>query len=254
MTFETLTTILTIENLNSWQSLFLTINCDTGQHSQFLRCLVFDPHCEDDDLGKGAISDGWSTTVHCGSIRGRMGLDHRAGWGIDYRAPREYGDVGITKWFTICPTCYLCAGLPRPCKSEGLGDSLWQCKMSLWDAASVVLGKAPAKGADWVTYLTGYTSAQDKGSGAKIMFGCWIVEISRRTAYYVKRIWRTHSRLKKASLWNSNPTSSWKSGGGSQNLEVNVKMKYDINRIKIFQDIYSRVISPSARIKHWQCN
>ena len=34
--FETLITVLTIENLNSWQSL---LHCDTGQHSQFLRCL-----------------------------------------------------------------------------------------------------------------------------------------------------------------------------------------------------------------------
>ena len=33
VTFETLITILTIDNL-----CYLTINCDTGQHSQFLRC------------------------------------------------------------------------------------------------------------------------------------------------------------------------------------------------------------------------
>ena len=38
-TFETLSTILTIENLNSDNHSYLTINCDTGQHSQFLRCL-----------------------------------------------------------------------------------------------------------------------------------------------------------------------------------------------------------------------
>ena len=38
LTFETLITILTIENLNSVNHSFLTINCDTGQHSQFLRC------------------------------------------------------------------------------------------------------------------------------------------------------------------------------------------------------------------------
>ena len=38
VTFETLITILTIENLNSWQSCYLTINCDTEQHLQFLRC------------------------------------------------------------------------------------------------------------------------------------------------------------------------------------------------------------------------
>ena len=37
-TFETLSTILTIENLNSVNHFYLTINCDTGQHSQFLRC------------------------------------------------------------------------------------------------------------------------------------------------------------------------------------------------------------------------
>ena len=36
-TFETLSTILTIENLNSDNHSYLTINCDTGQHSQFLR-------------------------------------------------------------------------------------------------------------------------------------------------------------------------------------------------------------------------
>ena len=36
MTFETLITILTIENLDNL--CYLTINCDTGQHSQFLRC------------------------------------------------------------------------------------------------------------------------------------------------------------------------------------------------------------------------
>ena len=39
LTFETLITILTIENLNSVNHSYLTINCDTGQHSQFLRCL-----------------------------------------------------------------------------------------------------------------------------------------------------------------------------------------------------------------------
>ena len=38
-TSETLSTILTIENLNSDNHSYLTINCDTGQHSQFLRCL-----------------------------------------------------------------------------------------------------------------------------------------------------------------------------------------------------------------------
>ena len=41
MTFETLITILTIENLNSVNHSYLTINCDTGQHSQFLRCLYY---------------------------------------------------------------------------------------------------------------------------------------------------------------------------------------------------------------------
>ena len=38
LTFETLITILTIENLNSVNHCYLTINCDTGQHSQFLWC------------------------------------------------------------------------------------------------------------------------------------------------------------------------------------------------------------------------
>ena len=36
LTFETSITILTIENLNSINHCYLTINCDTGQHSQFL--------------------------------------------------------------------------------------------------------------------------------------------------------------------------------------------------------------------------
>ena len=40
LTFETLITILTIENLNSDIHSYLTINCDTGQHSQFLRCFL----------------------------------------------------------------------------------------------------------------------------------------------------------------------------------------------------------------------
>ena len=40
LTFETLITILTIENLNSVNHSYLTINCDTGQHSQFLRCFT----------------------------------------------------------------------------------------------------------------------------------------------------------------------------------------------------------------------
>ena len=40
VTFETLITIQTIENLNSWNLCYLTIDCDTGQHSQFLRCLT----------------------------------------------------------------------------------------------------------------------------------------------------------------------------------------------------------------------
>ena len=38
MAFETLITNLTIENLNSVNHSYLTIDCDTGQHSQFLRC------------------------------------------------------------------------------------------------------------------------------------------------------------------------------------------------------------------------
>ena len=41
VTFETLMTILTIENLNE-NLCYLTINCDTGQHSQFLRCFSFE--------------------------------------------------------------------------------------------------------------------------------------------------------------------------------------------------------------------
>ena len=36
LTFETLITILTIENLNSDNHFYLTINFDTGQHSQYL--------------------------------------------------------------------------------------------------------------------------------------------------------------------------------------------------------------------------
>ena len=40
LTFETLITILLIENLNSVNHSYLTINCDTGQHSQFLRCFT----------------------------------------------------------------------------------------------------------------------------------------------------------------------------------------------------------------------
>ena len=40
-TFETLSIILTIENLNSDNHSYLTINCDTGQHLQFLRCLYY---------------------------------------------------------------------------------------------------------------------------------------------------------------------------------------------------------------------
>ena len=40
LTFETLITILTIENLNSVNHSYQTINCDTGQHSQFLRCFI----------------------------------------------------------------------------------------------------------------------------------------------------------------------------------------------------------------------
>ena len=43
LTFETLITILTIENLNSVNHSYLTINCDTGQHSQFLRCFYCSP-------------------------------------------------------------------------------------------------------------------------------------------------------------------------------------------------------------------
>ena len=37
---ETLITILTIDNLNSDNLCDLTINSDTGQHSQFFQCLV----------------------------------------------------------------------------------------------------------------------------------------------------------------------------------------------------------------------
>ena len=40
LTFETLIT-MTIENLNSDNLCDLTINSDTGQHSQFLRCLIY---------------------------------------------------------------------------------------------------------------------------------------------------------------------------------------------------------------------
>ena len=45
MTFETLITILTIENFDSDNHCYLTIDCDTGQHSQFLRCLSKINHC-----------------------------------------------------------------------------------------------------------------------------------------------------------------------------------------------------------------
>ena len=38
LTFETLFTILAIENLNSVNHSYPTINCDTGQHLQILRC------------------------------------------------------------------------------------------------------------------------------------------------------------------------------------------------------------------------
>ena len=41
LTFETLITILTIENLNSVNHSYLTFNCDPGQHSQFLRCFFY---------------------------------------------------------------------------------------------------------------------------------------------------------------------------------------------------------------------
>ena len=40
--FETLITILTIENLVNDNLCYLTINCDTGQHSQFLRCFSYE--------------------------------------------------------------------------------------------------------------------------------------------------------------------------------------------------------------------
>ena len=44
MTFETLITILTIENLTIHDNLcYLTIKSDIGQHSQFLRCLFERP-------------------------------------------------------------------------------------------------------------------------------------------------------------------------------------------------------------------
>ena len=46
LTFEPLITILTIENLNSVNHSYLTINCDTGQHLQFLRCLCISEHCQ----------------------------------------------------------------------------------------------------------------------------------------------------------------------------------------------------------------
>ena len=45
-TFETLSTNLTIENLNSDNHSYLTINCDTGQHSQFLRCFPISVLCK----------------------------------------------------------------------------------------------------------------------------------------------------------------------------------------------------------------
>ena len=41
VTFETLITILTIENLNSRNICDLTIKSDTGQNSQYFRCLEF---------------------------------------------------------------------------------------------------------------------------------------------------------------------------------------------------------------------
>ena len=41
VTFETLITIMTFENLNLHDNLcYLTIKSDTGQHSQFLRCFI----------------------------------------------------------------------------------------------------------------------------------------------------------------------------------------------------------------------
>ena len=44
VTFETLITILTIENLNSDNLCDLTIKSDTGQHSQFLQCFIMASH------------------------------------------------------------------------------------------------------------------------------------------------------------------------------------------------------------------
>ena len=41
LTIETVIKSLTIEDLNSVNHSHLTINCDTGQHSQFLRCFIY---------------------------------------------------------------------------------------------------------------------------------------------------------------------------------------------------------------------
>ena len=71
LTFETLITILTIENLNSVNHSFLTINCDTGQHSQFLRCLK-KQDCKSDDQASSMGGRQVPRPTSCGSRSGNL--------------------------------------------------------------------------------------------------------------------------------------------------------------------------------------
>ena len=63
------------------------------------------------------------------------------------------GDVRTIKCSTICPTCYLSARLPRPGKSDRLGDPWWQCKMSLWAHGRCCFGQRASKGINWSAHI-----------------------------------------------------------------------------------------------------
>ena len=96
MTFETRITILTIENLSSVNISYLTINCDTGQHSRFMwsvtqrsMLLLFttgDPRIQypaqcygsgiDESLGLEEISKRKSSCYFLSSWRSLISLSH----------------------------------------------------------------------------------------------------------------------------------------------------------------------------------
>ena len=92
MTFETFDQHLQLQywKLRTWINdniCYLTINCDTGQHSQFLRCLKVLSHYE------GLRRIPWEQEINCKDAKKKYfigeikGLAQKRSWSDGFRAP-----------------------------------------------------------------------------------------------------------------------------------------------------------------------